>query len=44
MEQNQIAGDNDIEMPDIADTSEKNAVAAAIQKKLSVPRRTKRNL
>lgn len=32
MEQKQITGDNDIEMLDIADTSEKNAVAAAIRK------------
>ena len=33
MEQNQIAGDNDIEMPDIADTSEKKCCCCGNTKK-----------
>lgn len=44
MEQNQIAGDNDIEMPDIADTSEKKCCCCGNTKKTERAKTDKKKL
>ena len=44
MEQNQIAGDNDIEMPDIADTSEKKCCCCGNTKKTERAQTDKKEL
>ena len=44
MEQNQIAGDNDIEMPDIADTSEKKCCCCGNTKKTERAQTDKKKL